>query len=95
MLYFATIEENNYKEAIQTAQPDLVIKLILPPEVSLQRKPDECFADVVKKHNIIKQLDFPESEIVVVDATMNFDDEIVLIHNAIWKKVLEKQGGGA
>lgn len=88
LLRFADKEEKNYLKAV-SVKPDLVIKLMLAPEVSVQRKPEESIEDVRKKHEIIKSLEFPESEVLIIDATMDYEEELVLIHNAIWNLILK------
>lgn len=86
--HYAAIEEKYLKKA-SLIIPDLVIKLILPPEVSIQRKPQEDLENVKQKHEIIKSLEFPGSEVHVVDATMNYQLEMILIKNCIWDKIVE------
>lgn len=68
-------------------EPDLVFKLVLPPEESIRRKPKESFEAVLRKHEIIKTLQFKTSVVNVVDATMPYDKEIVLIKNIIWQQI--------
>lgn len=82
-------EEKNYKRAIET-KPDLVIKMILPPEVSIQRKPEESLEAVKIKHEIIKNLKFEDSKVLTIDATMNFEEELVLVHNEFWEQLIKK-----
>lgn len=85
----ADSEESNYRKAIK-CRPDLVFKLILPPEVSLERKPEESLEDVTRKHEIIKSLKFDDSEVVTINATMDFEEELRLIHRSIWKCIRDK-----
>ncbi|MCR5206172.1 MAG: hypothetical protein K6E47_14165 [Lachnospiraceae bacterium] len=87
---FADVEERNYRKAIACI-PQLVIKLILPPEVSIERKPEESLEEVKKKHEIIKSLPFEKSEVLTINATMDFDEELKLIHRAVWKCIKERQ----
>lgn len=88
--YCADKEETYLKQAVNMS-PDLVIKLILPVDVSLQRKPEED-KDIVKhKYEIIYNLDFKGSECISIDATLPYEEELVQIHNAIWNLLLHKQ----
>ena len=89
MNFFARREENNYKKAI-SVYPNLVFKLILPPEVSIQRKPEESLDAVIKKHEIIKKMSFEKSIVETIDATMDFTEEIKLIHGIIWDGIVSK-----
>ncbi len=87
--WFSDIEERNIDYCIRFS-PDVVIKLILSPEESIRRKPEEDFDLVRRKHDIIKSLDFPNSKVYVIDATMEFDEEIIKIKNIIWSEIREK-----
>ena len=86
----ADAEERNYRKAIE-CKPDLVFKLILPPEVSIERKPEESLENVTRKHEIIKSLKFEDSEVVTINATMDFDEELKLIHRTVWKCIEAKR----
>ena len=88
--YYASLEKKYLKRAVKII-PDLVIKLILPVEVSLERKPEENEARVRRKHDIVEKLVFEGSTCISIDATMPYEDEIIKIHNEIWKLLLEKQ----
>lgn len=85
-LHCARVEEKFLKKAVVFA-PNVVFKLMLSPEESLKRKPEENIDVVRKKHEIIKKMDFAKDESIVVDATMPFDDEIRLIKNRIWEYI--------
>ena len=85
----ADYEEKCYALAAGTA-PSAVIKLVLPPEESIRRKPGESMEDVTKKHQIISDLAFPGSETLTVDATMDYAEETTMIRNAIWRIIEQK-----
>ena len=82
---YARMEELNLKKAVNIA-PSLVYKLVLSTEESLCRKPFENREMVERKHEIIKALQFPYSEVVTIDAEQNFDKEINEIKQILWKK---------
>ena len=86
MLPLAKSEEKNIKRILNYS-PDVVIKLILSPEESLRRKPEENYADVKKKHEIIRALTYDKSDIYTVDATMPFDEELIMIKTIIWQHI--------
>lgn len=88
LLRFAKVEEKLFCEAVEH-EPDLVFKLILSPEASISRKPSESYEGVKIKHEIIKCMKFQNADVVDVDATMDFDDEILMIKSIIWRH-LEK-----
>ena len=86
LLPLANTEEKYIKKII-AIKPDLVFKLILPPEESLRRKPQERLEAVTMKHEIVKSLVFEGSDVYTIDATMPFDQEMVMIKNIIWQHI--------
>lgn len=85
-LHCAKTEEKFLKKAV-TYTPNVVFKLMLSPEESLIRKPEENIDLVRQKHEIIKKLNIAKDETFVIDATMTFADEICLIKNKIWNYI--------
>ena len=81
--------EQHYIDKIQDYQPRLVFKLILSPEESIRRKPFENLEAVTRKHYITSQLIFPHSIVHTVDATMNYQQEIIFIKNQIWDTLIQ------
>lgn len=81
--------ERHYIEKIQDYQPRLVFKLILSPEESIRRKPFENLEVVTRKHQITPQLKFPHSLVYTVDATMDYQQEIIFIKNQIWNALIQ------
>lgn len=86
--WYAAREEKKLAEAVKL-QPDIVFKLMLPPEESIRRKPKENYESVCRKHEIMKQLAFPQSKVYEIDATMPYEEELILIKNIIWKNILK------
>lgn len=82
----AAIEEKNIKYASEH-YPSIVFKLVIPPEESVRRKPENALETMVLKHNIIKTLDFEHSDVFVIDATMPLEEEIVTIKRIIWEHI--------
>ena len=70
---------------LSAVQPDIVFKLILPPEISVQRKPDHDLAEVMRKAEITKILTFPKSKIYEIDVNRNLDDILLEIKKIIWE----------
>jgi thymidylate kinase len=81
--------EEQYLAKTQKYYPDIVFKLILPPEESIKRKPFEDLAIVTIKSKITKELAFPNSIIYEVDATQDYNQEILYIKNRIWEAILQ------
>ena len=83
--------EKRIIQKIQNHQPQLVFKLMLPPEESIRRKPFENLAAVTRKHEITKQLEFPNAKVFSVDATQDYKNELLFIKNEIWKELIKSQ----
>ena len=79
----ADVEEKNLRQAVRIV-PNAVIKLILPPEESLRRKPEEDINRIIRKNEIIKSLAFENSEVITVDAAQDYDSELAAIRRFIW-----------
>ncbi len=86
----AEIEEKYIKMSSEIC-PDGVIKLILDPEISIQRKPQESLENVQKKHEIIKKLDFPGSNTILIDANQDYEKELISIHCFVWEQIVHQQ----
>lgn len=67
--------------------PSIVFKLLLSPEESIRRKPLENYDMVSIKHNIVKQLKFPKSQVEVIDAEQPYETEVLLIKKIIWERL--------
>lgn len=85
----AFIEERNIQYATKYS-PDVVFKLVLAPEESKRRKPEEEMDVIIKKHQIIQKLEFPNSKVYRIDAQMEYEDEILLIKKRIWSELQAK-----
>ena len=83
---YAKEEELNLKKTTKY-NPDVVFKLIIPPEESVRRKPGHALDTMVIKHQITKALQFDSSDVYEIDATMPFDEEILLIKKTIWNHI--------
>lgn len=90
LLPFAVTEERYLKKA-EAISPDVVIKLMLSPEESMRRKPQENYEAVKRKHEIVKVLEFPDSQVYTVDVTQSYDNEIIEIKNIIWENLLKNE----
>ncbi len=67
--------------------PTILIKLILPPEESIRRKPDHNFKEVALKAEITEKLEFEKSQVEKIDATQLYENELIEVKNIIWEKV--------
>lgn len=87
-LRYLAKQEESYIDKAQQYQPDLIFKLVLPVEESMRRKPEENQLQVAKKAEITKQLVFDKSIVFVVDATQDFDKELLFIKRQIWNTLV-------
>ena len=86
LMFLAEKEE----KVINTAfahNPNIVFKLLLPPEESIRRKPENDINIIRKKHEVIKNLSFPESDVYIIDAAQPYNDEILQIKEIIWQHI--------
>ncbi len=82
-------KEEKYILNAQKSQPNIVFKLLLPPEESIRRKPDHTIEEVAPKAEITPQLVFENSIIYDVDATQDYSHEILEIKRKIWEYMIE------
>lgn len=67
--------------------PSLVFRLVVPPEVSLQRKPghDRDYEEVRRTAEITEKLVFKQSRDFTIDATQTYDKELLEVKRIIWE----------
>ena len=80
-------KEEKYLIQAEALSPDLVFKMILPIEESLRRKPHESRDAIERKHEIVRSLKYPESKVFEIDATMDYQQEIIKIKNILWQNI--------
>lgn len=71
----------------QKYQPDIMFKLLLPPEESVRRKPDHTIEEIRPKAEITKKLIFENAMVYEIDATQSYDDELLEIKRLIWRAI--------
>lgn len=69
--------------------PKLIFKLLLSPEESKRRRPNDNIEIIRRKHDIVKSLIFPSSVVIEIDAEQPYGKEILLIKNEIWQQMLK------
>lgn len=87
--WMSVVEVGAIRKA-QCMQPDVVIKLHLPAEESIRRKPDHTLEEVKPKAEITAKLKFDSSSVYDVDATQDYEDELLEIKRIIWKEMLKR-----
>ncbi len=89
----ARAEMAAFREAAALA-PDLVVKLMVTPEVGYARKPDHNFETLKRKAEITGLLAFPRAEVIEIDATQPLEAVILQAKNAVWRAMLAKAREG-
>ena len=84
-------KEKDLLNQTQVYQPNIVFKLLLPAEESMRRKPFENRASVEQKARITPLLNFENSKVYDIDATQDYNTEILIIKRIIWESMLENQ----
>lgn len=83
--------EMSYLVNAVKVHPDIVVKLHLPVEESMRRKPDNDINKIRKKHMIVENLQFPQSKVIDIDATQNLGEEISQIYTQIGEYSLKNK----
>lgn len=78
-------EEENYLKIAEEIQPDLVFKLVIPVELSKQRRPEDSVEILQKKWEILQAVAYPKAKVIEVDATQPLEKELVFIKQRIWE----------
>lgn len=81
----AVWEENIYKMA-KINQPDLAIKLMVPTEVAIARKPEMTVEEIEQKKSIVMAMDIAEKT-VVIDTSRPFEETRSEVMAEIWKMI--------
>ena len=78
-------EFETYRELARTA-PDLVVKMDVPPEVAVRRKPDMRPDEVERRRAAVRQIDYgPASETLSVDGTRPLAEVQLRVRRALWE----------
>ncbi len=78
-----------YLNKSQDHQPKVCVKLLLPVEESLRRKPFEKEELIRRKAEITKNLEFNTSQVYEIDATQPYQQELLEIKKIIWNYIVE------
>jgi thymidylate kinase len=88
LLARAARSERDTYATMERTSPDLVVKLTLPAEVALQRKPDTPPAQLRRKLEIVRLLRYPPAtRVVEVDATLPLEQVLLRVKRAVWEAV--------
>jgi thymidylate kinase len=79
-------EHSVYKKLMST-QPDLVIKLIAPVEVALERKPDHDPDAIAAKVELTRNIKFGGAPIVEIDAAKPLNEVLLEVRRHVWSVI--------
>jgi thymidylate kinase len=83
-LWLRRFEERAYSLAHRLA-PDIVIKLIVPPEVCAKREPDMDPTVIMNRIEAIPRLTFSGAHVVAIDAQLPLADVIRAVKQEVWR----------
>lgn len=84
--FFARLEDERYQE-ITKLPPDVVIKLYIPLEVAMQRKPGHKSANIQQKAEITQKLKFTGSKVFHIDTSESMDEVLIAAKKAVWESL--------
>ena len=88
LLRWAARRERDAFERIALSPPDLVVKLQIPFELALQRKPETPIHQLRRKVEIVQALTYPPgTQVVSVDARMPVADVLLAVKRFIWRAI--------
>jgi thymidylate kinase len=84
--FFAELEDQRYQE-IAKLPPDVVIKLHIPLEVALQRKPNHKSENIQQKAEITDKLSFAGAKVFNLDTSAPMEDVLISAKKAVWESL--------
>ena len=78
--------ERRIYESFSVNAPDLTIKLVVPTEVAIKRKPEMTVEDIENKKNIVMQMDISR-HMVVIDTSRPFEITRGEVMKEIWNLI--------
>lgn len=84
--YFAKLEERRYRE-IERLPPDIVVRLHVPVDVALRRKPGHDEKEIRRKAELTGRIEFPGATVVDVDATAPLDEVLRSVKRIVWESI--------
>ena len=84
--FLARRELENY-QSIAEFIPDLVVKLHVPIEVAISRKPDHHFENIRRKAEITRKLKFIGAKVIDINASKPIEEVIKSVKTEVWKSL--------
>lgn len=81
----ALYEKNIYK-SFEKNPPDIFIKLIVDPEIAIQRKNDMTIKEIEEKRDIVLQM-YPKEKSYIIDTNRDKDETLSAIMKYIWRHI--------
>ena len=81
-------EEQRYLSIVKRIKPDLVIRLNIPVDVSMARKPEQEDPEVFqKKIDDLMEITYQNANIVDIDASQPYEQELLEVKQLIWDSI--------
>jgi len=84
--FFAGLEERKYQE-ISRLSPNVAIKLHVPLEIALQRKPGHDADNIRRKAEITSELRFTGAKVIDIDASKPVTDVLNAVKKTVWEPI--------
>lgn len=68
-------------------QPDVVFKLVVSPEVAIQRKPEHSTSMIKEKCRSIEQITFSNARVIEINADQPYPEVLLQVKKEIWKNL--------
>lgn len=85
----ARAEMKGYR-ALAALPPDLIVKLVVSPDVAHARKPDHSLSSLERKCAITRALTFDGVPVVAIDADQSLDKVMLQARLAVWQHILKQ-----
>ena len=89
MIRWLRVYEINTCRQLTKLHPDLIVKLNVPYDIAIKRKPDHSPDMLANKVEVIGKLQFGGASIVEVDASLPLDDVIRISRGYVWDSILK------
>ena len=87
LIRWLRVYEINICRRLTKLHPDLIVKLNVPYEIALKRKPDHSPDMLASKVDVIGKLKFGGAPIVEVDASLPLDDVVRISREYVWGSI--------
>jgi len=84
--FFAELEEQRYEDMAELP-PDVVVRLHVPLEVALGRKPGHDAGNIMEKAELTGKIDFPGARVVDLDGSAPVAEVLGAVKRIVWESI--------